>query len=229
MALTVKHCKRMIDASKRRKRFLQIAHCIRFWPEYMATREIIKSGKYGKVLAASFQRFSPMPSWNKTTWFTDEKRSGGMPLDLHVHDTDFIQHLFGMPQAVLSSADPKMSHIHTTFMYKNGPTVTAEANWRVAQSFGFKMSFMMTLEQATIIYDCTLKPSLKVYPVEGKPYTPKLASGDGYSLEIEHFAKKIAGKKVEDILTTKQSLDTVMLVLLEKESARRQRIMEATK
>jgi len=170
-----------------------------------------------------------MPAWSTTSWLADEKTSGGMPLDLHVHDSDFIQHLFGMPEAVFSTADPQMTHIHTSYFYKNGPVVTADGSWRVTPGFGFKMSFILTLEKATITYDCTLKPTLKVYPADGEPYTPEIPCGDGYSREIEHFALKIKGEPVEDILTLEQSRDTVRLVILEKVSAKKQAIIEVKK
>lgn len=220
MALTADDCNVMISAARESEGLLQIGHCIRFWPEYAKTREIVKSGKYGLVLAAIFQRFSPMPSWNTSNWFTDENRSGGMPLDLHVHDTDFIHYLFGMPAAVSSVADPDMTHMFTTFLYDHGPVVTAEASWRVAKSYGFKMSFIITLEDATVAYDCTLKPTLRVYPADGEPFTPEIATGDGYAREIEHFAMKIRGEQVENILTLEESRDTVCIVLAEKKSVR---------
>ena len=220
MALGIADCDLMIAAEKSSKELLLIGHCIRFWPEYVKTRDIIQSGQYGRVIAANFQRLSPMPSWDPSNWFTDATRSGGMPLDLHVHDADFIQHLFGMPTSVSCAADPDLTHLSTTYHYDRGPLVTAEASWRVARSHGFKMAFSITLEKATLTYDSTLTPTLRVYPSEGEPFTPEIPSGDGYSREIEHFAAKIRGESVETILTLQESRDTVRIVLAEIQSAR---------
>ena len=36
----------------------------------------------------------------KGTWFIDEKLSGGIALDLNVHDTDIVRWIFGEPQSV---------------------------------------------------------------------------------------------------------------------------------
>jgi predicted dehydrogenase len=220
MALSIADCDFMIAAEKSSKGLLQIGHCIRFWPEYVKTRDIIQSGQYGRVIAASFQRLSPMPSWDPSNWFTDATRSGGMPLDLHVHDADFIQHLFGMPVSVSCAADPELTHLITTYHYDHGPLVTAEASWRIARSHGFKMSFRITLEKATLVYDSTLTPTLRVYPFEGEPFSPEIPSGDGYSHEIEYFTKKIKDEPVETILTLQESRDTVRIVLAEMQSAR---------
>jgi len=64
MALSVELCKKMIATSKKAKKVLQIGHCIRFWPEYAEVKNIIDSGKYGKVKAATFQRLSLSPTWS---------------------------------------------------------------------------------------------------------------------------------------------------------------------
>jgi len=220
MALTVAECDRMTAAAKRAGKVLQVGHCIRFWPEYVKTKEIIEAGKYGKLIAASFRRFGSQPNWNPDNWFADEQRSGGMALDLHCHDTDYVHYLFGVPRTVFSTLDKSHRHMQTQYMYDNGAAISAEAGWAMMPTFGFEMSFNIVLERATLQYDCTRKPSFRVCPVEGKPFTPELLPGDGYSREIEHFAKLVKGRKVPTILTPKQSRETIRIVLAEKESAK---------
>jgi predicted dehydrogenase len=220
MALNVPDCDRMIAAARSAGKVLQIGHCIRFWPEYVVTRELIQSGKYGQVIAATFRRFSAMPTWSPDRWFADEQRSGGQPLDLHIHDADYIHYVFGLPAAVSSAADPPQSYISTHYHYDGGPAVVAESTWRMAPSFGFEMSFVIILEQASILLDSTKSPSFRVCPAEGAPFTPEVPPGDGYSREIEHFARAVRGESVEPIVTAEQSRDTIRLVLAEKQSAR---------
>ena len=89
MALTVAECDRMVAAAKASGRFLMIAHCIRFWPEYIALKEIVDSGQYGKVTSALFRRISGLPKWSE--WFPNPQRSGGAILDLHIHDVGLYQ------------------------------------------------------------------------------------------------------------------------------------------
>jgi len=88
-------------------------------------------------------------------------------------------------------------------------------------TFGFEMSFNIVMEKATIIYDLTRRPALKVCPAEGEAFTPKVQEKDGWLLEIEHFAKAIRGEKIEPITTLEQSKDSVRIVEAEKESARK--------
>jgi len=98
MALTTAECNRMIRAAAKSGKVLQIGHCVRFWPEYAKAKEIVDSGQYGKVVAGMFQRLGSAPGWSVDNWFIDEARSGGVALDLHIHDTDYVQYLLGCPR-----------------------------------------------------------------------------------------------------------------------------------
>jgi predicted dehydrogenase len=220
MALSVADCDRMVAAAKGSGRVLQIGHCIRFWPEYVVTRQLIQSGQHGRPIAASFRRFTAMPAWSPDSWFADEKRSGGQPLDLHIHDADYVHHVFGLPAAVSSVADGPQSYISTHYHYDDGPAVAAESTWRMAPAFGFEMSFVVVLERATILFDSTRTPAFRVLPAEAAAFTPEVPSGDGYSREVDHFARAIAGKPVEPVITPVEARDTIRLVLAEKQSAR---------
>lgn len=222
MALDTEQCRRMIDAVDKSGKILQIGHCIRFWPEYAKTKEIIDSGEYGKVIAATFNRLGSIPDWGVEDWFANDDRSGGVALDLHIHDSDFVQYLFGMPKSVHSFGNPVsgrvLKHITTRYLFDDDKLVTADGSWAMAPSFGFEMSFKIVMEKATIVFDCSRESSFKIYPVEGETFTPEIAKGDGYSLEIEHFAGLINGEKLPQVTTLAQSLNSIRLVKAEIES-----------
>ncbi len=220
MALTVEECDRMTAAAERSGKVLQIGHCIRFWPEYVVTRRLIEGGEYGKPIGASLRRFTAMPAWSPDSWFADEKRSGGQPLDLHIHDTDYVHQVFGMPATVSSVADGPQTYISTQYHYPDGPSVTAESTWRMAPDFGFEMSFVVVLERATILYSSSASPAFRILTADGTPAAFELPPGDGYSQEVEHFARAVAGEPVEPIITPRDARETIRLVLAEKQSAR---------
>lgn len=229
MALTVSDCERMIAAAHKSGKILQIGHCLRFWPEYVKAKELVDSGQYGKVVAAMFQRLGSPPGWSLDNWFVDESRSGGVALDLHIHDTDYVQYLLGMPKAVCShaAAGPQGSLIHivTQYIYGDDQVVTAEGGWGMTPGFGFEMSFNLILEKATIVYDLTRQPALRVCPAAGDVFTPEVASQDGYVRQVEHFARAIQGQAVPPIITLEQSRDSVKIVEAEKQSiCKRERV-----
>ena len=223
MALTMDECEQMIAAADKSGKLLQIGHCIRFWPEYTKTKEIIDSGEYGDLLAATFQRLSLTPTWSWQNWLMDGAKSGGAIMDMHIHDSDFVQYLFGMPESIYCNGIKSMSgafdHVVTSYRYPGQKVITAEGGWAMTPGFGFQMSFHIVLERATIVFDGTRSPSFKVCPKEGAAFTPAVIAGDGYSVEIRHYADLLLGKPVPTILTPRQSADSLRLILAEKESA----------
>jgi predicted dehydrogenase len=230
MALTVADCDRMIQAARKSGKILQIGHCVRFWPEYAKAKEIVDGGKYGRVVAGMFQRLGAAPAWSVDNWFLDEKRSGGVALDLHIHDTDYVQYLFGMPHGVCShgarTPAGQLIHMVTTYDYGEDRLIVAEGGWGMTTAFGFEMSFNLVLEKATIVYDLTRQPMFRVCPTTGEAFTPEVVGGDGYLREIEHFAKVVRGQPVEEVLTLEQSRNSVRIVEAEKKSInRREKIM----
>jgi predicted dehydrogenase len=225
MALTLDQCDRMIAAATESGRVLQIGHCIRFWPEYATAAEIVRSGRYGAVRAATLRRLSTVPTWAVDNWLTDQERSGGMALDLHIHDTDYLLYLLGRPLAVYSRAAGSrpqggLVHIVTSYLYAADPVVTAEGSWAMTPSFGFQMAFSIALESASLVYDSTQTPTLRVCPKHREAFTPALAPGDGYSLEIEHFAQRVRGEVPEAVTTLQDSRQSVEVVLAEIDSIR---------
>jgi 1,5-anhydro-D-fructose reductase (1,5-anhydro-D-mannitol-forming) len=223
MALNSNECAEMISAAQKSGRELMIGHCIRFWPQYSKAKEIIDSGKYGGVISAVFHRLASAPDWGDC-WFKNEKLSGGMAMDLHIHDTDFIQYLFGIPQSVLSAAasdkNGLMVHISTLYNYGDNKLVTADGSWAMTPSFGFKMSFNIAMERAVMVYDSTFERPLMLYPLEGDPFSPLAADGDGYQWELDYFIRKVKGCDIQEITSAEQSALSVRIVEAELESAR---------
>jgi len=224
MALNSGDCREMTEVAKQSGKTLQIGHCIRFWPEYVQAKEIIDSQKYGKVLAATFQRLSLTPTWSWDNCFLDGKRSGGAMLDLHIHDTDYVQYVFGMPKEVFSRGvigpSGEFDHTVTQYFYGNDCVITAEGGWIMAPGFGFEMSFKIMLEKVTLVYSSAQEPTFRIFPIDGETIIPEIPTGDGYSFEIQHFVDTLSGKAVPSIITPEQSGDSVKIIEAEKESIR---------
>jgi predicted dehydrogenase len=224
MAIDAKTCDRMVAAEKKSKGRLMIAQCVRYWPEYLVLKNYIDSGKYGKVIAADFTRFSPAPVWNggAKCWFLDETKSGGVALDMHLHDTDAIHHLFGMPEAVSSRShlhkDGWTDFIATSYSYP-GMVDTSSSSWAMTPSFVWESGFRVVFEKAVAVLNTHSNPAFTVYPEKGSPFSPKVPAASGYEREIKEFAAWISGGKAEPV-TAKSARDSVAIVDAERKSAR---------
>lgn len=222
MALTVGDCEKMIKEAEACGKVLQIGHCVRFWPEYACAKQIGQSGEYGELIAASLRRLTSAPAWSWNNWALESDKSGGMVLDLHIHDTDYVQFLLGMPRAVRSfgvvTDNGQISYIHTHYLYSGDKSVTAEGSWLMKPAFGFEMSFNIMLERASIVYDCTRRPGFRLCPADGESFTPEVAGGDGYSRQIEHFAKRLRGGEIKTVTTPEDSGNSVRIAQAERQS-----------
>jgi predicted dehydrogenase len=224
MAIDAKTCDRMVAAEKKSGAKLMVAQCVRYWPEYAVLKNFVDSGKYGKVIAADFTRFSPAPVWNRggKCWFLDESKSGGVALDMHLHDTDEIHYLFGMPESVSSRShlhkDGWTDFIATTYSYPD-KVVTSSSSWAMAPSFVWESGFRVVFEKAVAVLNTHSNPAFVVYPEKGKPFTPKVPKASGYESEIKEFVAWISGDEANPV-TAQSARDSVAIVDAERKSAK---------
>jgi predicted dehydrogenase len=200
------------------------AMCMRFWPGWTWLKEAVASRRYGRVLSADFRRIASHPGGK---FYCDGDACGGGILDLHIHDTDFVQYLFGIPRAVESRGYARVSgaidHVATTYLYDRGadaPLVTAEGSWTMQAGFPFTMQYTVNFEQATAVFDLAATPPLNIYQ-QGKPAEPiELPAGMGYEHEIAYFLDCVAAGRQPTTVTLAQAADAVRIVEAECESVR---------
>ncbi len=219
MARTLKQADLMIAASKETGIPLMIGQCLRFFPSYEYLKDAYDGGKFGKLLRLSMRRISGLPRGYKD-WFRDGKRSGGALLDMHIHDTDFVLHMLGMPDAVMTFGcthhTGAIDDAVTNYIYENGPAVSAETSW----SHGpFAMSFIAVFEKATLEAKGDMS-ELSIYRLDKDIETVKLGTEGGHAREIAYFAKCLkAGKPVERC-EPESTRETIRLALAEERSAK---------
>ena len=146
LATSSADARRIADAAKSAKGFFMPAMCVRVWPEWEWLKRAVDEKTYGAVRAATFRRVGSMPAG----WFKEGKLSGGAIFDLHVHDVDFIYHLFGQPRGLFSRGYSKTSgeidHLITQFVYDGDPLVVAEGGWCLADGWPFAMRYTVNFE-----------------------------------------------------------------------------------
>lgn len=224
MALTLAECDRMLAAAKRSGKVFLVAQCVRFFPAYLKLAELIRGGRYGKVVAANFDRFMAIPKWSPkgASWLLDESKSGGLYVDAHIHDSDYIASLFGLPKRVSSHATRNARgftlHTVTFYDYGDGKVISSGCSYAAADSLSFDASAKVFLEKATVYLGGKGESPLCVYPEGGKPFAPKLATATGYEAEIEYFHKLVMGKAQPSLLTAEDARTALKLVLAECKS-----------
>jgi len=218
MAQNVSEARKILQAAAAADRFLMPAMCMRFWPGWGWLKQAVAQQTFGPVRAARLRRVSAKPTWGKAA-----SHAGGALLDLHIHDTDFVNFLFGRPASIFSTgmvdAGGAVNHVLTQYFYPQGPAVHAEGSWLLPD--GFNMSFTLHCERAMIDFDLSRGPSALQVHVAGKPpRTVQLEQTDGYMEEVAYFVNCVARGVKPSVVTGQDGLTALEICAAEEKSVR---------
>lgn len=222
MALGHSEAMDMVNASEQAGRRLFVGQCIRFWPAYAKARELVLSGDFGPTRTAAFSRLSAIPGWAWQGWSLNASQSGGAALDLHIHDTDFITHLYGRPLGVTSFGGGRsgrngpLDHISTCYHYEDDRLVTAVGAWEYPAGYPFSMTFSIHMDKGAL--HLAADGALSLFRDGRDPEAIPVAAGDGWTHELNHFVDCIAGGADSKILSARDAAYSVWLVRKEMES-----------
>jgi predicted dehydrogenase len=226
MALTSRESWRMAAAAEAAGTFLVIGHVLRHWPEYRLLKEMIDSGRYGRVRGAKLHRAGAKPGWSWEDWYNRAEMSGGCAHDLHIHDVDVAQWFFGQPGAVWSRGVQTpaggVCEIVTSYVYDGGPMVTAAAAWYEGP-FPFNMGAVISFESAVAVYDMSHSPTLVVYKADGSKDVPAVEAGNPYAHELNYFLKCVASGTRPAVIAPEEAARAVEIAETEIKSVFRGR------
>lgn len=225
MALTLEDADAMIAAADSSGKSLMIGHCIRFWPEYAALKQLVDAGSLGRLLSLNLTRFGAFPSWSAENWLANPALAGGGVLDMHIHDTDFAHYVLGSPETQSSWGtvdDRGASHVFTTMTY--GKTIVhLEGGWNLPSSAPFKHAFRAIFERGMAMMDAG---PLTIYEDGKEPVIPEFpkmnASGGGnisdlggYFHELNYFVNKLSDGQPFEVVTPASSRASLATTLEE--------------
>ena len=210
IALTLEDADRIIEATKKAGVTFMVAHCVRFFSEYMKTKELLDKGVLGEPVIARALRAAPLPEWGVESWFKEQQRSGGVALDVAIHDIDFIRWCFNEEVARVygkvgrfvrqdASAD---DHALIILRFQGGGIAHIEASWAVPQQYPFTYAFELSGTKGFVSFNNHETVPLTVmsrgktvqYPIETKEWIediPYQLPIDPYYREVKHFSECI--------------------------------------
>lgn len=211
---------RVYEAAAAHHVHFMVAHCLRFWPAYCYIKKVYDSEKYGKLLSASMWRVGEIPEGSYDDWMLDEKRSGFIPYDLHIHDLDFLIYVFGLPKdySVKRIKRPDQDYLSAVYDYDNF-FITAESAWYKAL-YPFTYGFRFQFEEAVIANEHDV---LSVYLPSGDVLCPldtetdsdihlNLPTTDAYTNELLYYKTCIKNGESPDIMNAAE-LESVIKIL----------------
>lgn len=180
-----------------------VAQVLRFWPEYELLKEIYDTKKYGKLLSGTMTRLGCYPRWSWDGWMMDEKRSGLVPFDLHIHDLDFMVYAFGIPEIKYQYRSKLPDQDFFTVNYDFGDfSINTEASW-YATCYPFTAQFRFQFEDAIVANEngkmiIYLRDDEKIdlsEEAEGDTGNINLPKSNAYANEIHYFFDCVVNDK----------------------------------
>jgi len=199
---------------------LFVGHVVRFFPEYVGIKEKIDAGDLGTVGVVRTSRRSPfLLGWND--WYADWRVSGGVLLDLVIHDFDFLRWALGEVERVyargmLGREYNRLDYVLVTLRFESGAIAHVEGHWGYPGPFNY--SIEVAGSSALLTVDSTEPAPLELIGDTASGEVPNLASGKSpYEKELEHFVHCISTGE-EPIVQAQDACEALRIGLAATES-----------
>lgn len=231
LARTMADCEALIDVVARTGVPLMPGHVLRYFPQYAAAKRMVDSGAVGQPAAIRTARMSGMPRINvEGNWYGDPAQSGGVVLDMIIHDFDWLRWTFGPVARLYAKGlanDPKSRGIRdyalVTLRFESGAMAHVTGSW--AHTGGFRTTMEIAGDGGMIEYDSATSSPLTTSkqakagapaPV-AIPESPTAEDQDPYYLELNAFATAVRDGKPPPI-TVEDATEAVRIALAALES-----------
>jgi predicted dehydrogenase len=230
LARNLPEARAMVQSAEQEGVLLLVGHVVRFFPEYVQTKRIVESGQIGKVGVTRLTRCSFQPARNNPdSWFHDVAKSGGMMLDLMIHDFDYAQWLNGDVASVYAQ------HIHTHFAdapdyahailrHKNGALTHIEGGWAYPAPM-FRTALEVAGSHGLIEHPANSSVPLGVHLHQRDSGDTDIAvpssplAQDPYVTQIQHFYRVLKGDETVLRVTAHDAYNALKIALCAIESA----------
>jgi len=239
MARSLADCDAMLAAVERAGVPAMSGHVLRYFPEYAAAKRLVDGGAVGTPAAIRTARMAGFPDLgNRPNWYGDPDQSGGLVLDMILHDFDWLRWTFGpvsrvYAKGVYNRAEfrGRLDYALVTLRFKSDAVAHVTGSW--AHPGGFRTTLEIAGDAGLIEHDSArsgpLTISLRAKSGAGGvavPESPMAAGEDPYYQEIAAFVSALeknqpppvtfqdARDATEIALAALQSIDTGKVVTL---------------
>ena len=202
LSRTVAEGQQAIRACKQAGVKLLVAHVVRFFPQYALAKSAVDEGQIGKPSVIRLSRGSFRPKKPVGNWFLEESKSGGILMDMMIHDYDYARWIAG---EVVSVYARKISTGHKEASVEYGLAILRHKNGALSHIAGgwayppptFRTHIELAGDQGLIefdsddtapIRDLIRRPTADA-PDVGLPSSP--TSESPYTTQIKEFYRAL--------------------------------------
>ncbi|MDQ1913712.1 Gfo/Idh/MocA family oxidoreductase [Paenibacillus sp. GD4] len=224
IAMAPEDAEEMIEECRKQGVRLFIGHVVRFFPSYADIRHKAEQGVVGRPGVLHARRMGGHPGLAKD-WYNHSDISGGVILDLMIHDIDFAQSIFGKVDSVyaMHRKGEGLEYALVTLKFEGGEMAHLEGYWGYPGPFttsaelaGSGGVIRFNSEESLSIRVCRKTEADSEGPTVAVPKSPTVHSP--YYLELEHFIACLRSG-LEPTVTATDALSALQIGLMAIESA----------
>lgn len=204
LARTMPDCDAIVAAVEQSGVPFMAGHVVRFFPEYARAKYLVDSGAVGKPSTIRLARMAGMPVLESDdNWYRDPARSGGVVLDMIVHDFDWLRYTFGPVTRVYAKGlynkaeyTGVMDYALATLRFESGAMAHVTGSW--AHPGGFRTTFEIAGDGGLIDHDSAVSSPLNVsvkarggQPGVVVPESPLIPEENPYGRELQAFVNAL--------------------------------------
>jgi predicted dehydrogenase len=204
---------------------LMVGHTLRFSPQYTRARELLQHETVGTPTVAHTYRGGLSPR-GLNDWYLEPAKTGGVFVDLAVHDIDWLIWCLGpvtrvTARSTLHTSGPENEHGVATLRFETGAMAQVTANWRDAGRF--HTCFELAGDRGVMRYDSAETTALELTLPDGSPTAPRppgaRTENSPYRNQLQHFFQQLeTGGQFR--ITPGEALAALAVSLAAAESAR---------
>ena len=202
IASSLEDAKEMVEAAERYRVKLMVGHIERFNPAVRKLKEIVDSGKLGKLLLLSARRVGPL---------APRVIDVGVIVDLATHDIDVVRYLTGKEPIKVYSKYGSIKHPkedHAILLLDLGDVAASiEVNWFTPH----KVRTLVATGTEAIAYLNYIEQELEVYNAEWR-MIPKIEKCEPLEIELRHFIECVE-KDLRPLVDGYEGLKTLEVAL----------------
>lgn len=197
MALDLAGADALLAAAQHSSGVLMVAHVVRFFPAYQRARRIVASSELGRPLTMVASRLAAGDPTIR--WLRDRAQSGGVALDLMIHDYDFANAIFGAASSVQAMRLSTES-VSAAIRYAGGGAALIEGSTEMPSGYPFRTTLRIRCERGLIACDTAHdRHTLEVWRPDAAVETLTIESTDPYESELRHLLDALdAGRPVTE-------------------------------
>jgi len=227
MARSLEEGQRILEAASGAKGKFMVGHVVRFCHEYCHARRLLEDGVIGRVGVVRTARRGRFPM-GFGDWYADPVQSGGVILDMLIHDLDYLRWCFGPVKRVyaknlLHRIGDHVDYGLVVMRFRNGIIAHLEASW--AYEGDFHTAFEFSGTKGLIHFHSLETAPLTLFLKQGPASRERVAvprpplNESPYLLEVQHFVECIR-KDRRPAIGAKEGYEALRLALAALQSAR---------